>query len=151
MRLCLVPYLQLAPLEYNMSMAKPTPRKLNTGAILSGVAALVFIGLLMVAFVQAASPYVTVAEARKAPGDSLHLPGDLVKGTVTTDRTNGVVRFALTDANGERIQVVCDGSVPSNLSDATKIVAIGKLQGNQFVANKLLVKCPSKYEAETKS
>ena len=132
-------------------MVKPTPHKLNVGAILSGVAALVFVGLLMVAFVQAASPYVTIAEARKTSGDSLHLPGDLIKGTVSNDRVNGVIRFAITDTNGERIEVVYDGSVPSNLSDATRIVAIVKLQGSQFIANKLLVKCPSKYEAETKS
>ena len=50
------------------------------------------------------------------------------------------------------MQVHYKGQAPSNLSQATKAVAIGGFaQGNDFEARKLMVKCPSKYEGEKKS
>ena len=37
----------------------------------------------------------------------------------------------------------------SNTPEAVSIVAIGKYQGTHFEASQLLVKCPSKYQAES--
>lgn len=126
-------------------------RKLRSGAIASGIVAVICLALLMVAFINAASPYVTLAEARKTQGDSLHLAGDLVKGSIKRDVKTGLLRFALKDTDGATVGVAFEGSAPDNLSEATRIVAIGKLDGEQFRAHNLLVKCPSKYEGSTKS
>src|SRR5687767_2198030 len=123
--------------------AKPTG--VNRGAILTGIVTLLSLAVLMMAFLSSASPYVTVAEAKTTPGDSLHLPGDLDKGSVSSDFKTGRLRFTLKDATGERINVVYDGAPPSNMTEATRVVAIGKMEGDQFHAEKLLVKCPSKY------
>ncbi len=37
---------------------------------------------------------------------------------------------------------------PANFEDAVSIVAIGRYQAGKFDAEKLLVKCPSKYQGE---
>jgi cytochrome c-type biogenesis protein CcmE len=44
------------------------------------------------------------------------------------------------------MQVIYTGPPPQDMSLATEIVAIGSMQGAEFHSNKLLVKCPSKYE-----
>jgi cytochrome c-type biogenesis protein CcmE len=38
--------------------------------------------------------------------------------------------------------------VPGNFDQATSIVAIGHYKDGTFAAEQLLVKCPSKYQAE---
>lgn len=120
----------------------------NTGAIVSGIVALLALAGLTMAFLNSASPYVTYAEAKTIQGDSLHLAGDLVKGSIKGDLSQTKVRFMLKDTDGEAVNVVYEGAPPSNLSEATRVVAIGKLSGQEFIAHKLLVKCPSKYEGE---
>jgi cytochrome c-type biogenesis protein CcmE len=37
---------------------------------------------------------------------------------------------------------------PANFEDAVSIVAIGRYENGVFAAEKLLVKCPSKYQGE---
>jgi cytochrome c-type biogenesis protein CcmE len=44
--------------------------------------------------------------------------------------------------------VIYRGVIPGNFDQATSIVAIGRYQGDHFEAEQLLVKCPSKYQAE---
>lgn len=133
-----------------MQAEKRPPGKLGAGPLVSGVVAVICLVLLMVAFVKAASPYVTLVEARKTSGDSLHLAGDLIKGTISRDVRTGLLRFNLRDTDGATVRVVFDGAAPDNLPEATRVVAIGKLEGEQFRARDLLVKCPSKYESSTK-
>ncbi|MFH2036524.1 MAG: cytochrome c maturation protein CcmE, partial [Candidatus Zixiibacteriota bacterium] len=43
-------------------------------------------------------------------------------------------------------QVIYNGVVPGNFDQATSIVAVGKPGDEGFIADKLLVKCPSKYQ-----
>ena len=105
------------------------------------------IGAVVSAFSSGASPYVTVREARGMSGDRLHLAGDLVKGTVGGDVAKGTMEFDLKDKDGATIHVVHRGERAS-LQDATKVVAIGKIENGVFASTQLLVKCPSKYEAE---
>ena len=40
------------------------------------------------------------------------------------------------------------GVIPGNFDQAVSIVAIGRYQDDHFEAEQLLVKCPSKYQAE---
>ena len=43
------------------------------------------------------------------------------------------------------------GVIPGNFDQAVSIVAIGQYQGDHFEASQLLVKCPSKYQAEAEN
>jgi cytochrome c-type biogenesis protein CcmE len=44
--------------------------------------------------------------------------------------------------------VIYNGVKPANLEEAEEIVVIGRYTQGQFEADQLLVKCPSKYQAE---
>ena len=59
--------------------------------------------------------------------------------------------FQLVDEKGQQRKVVCYNP-PSSMQDferSEKVVVIGQVKGETFVADKILMKCPSKYE-ETK-
>ena len=56
--------------------------------------------------------------------------------------------FNLKDDKGEVMPVVYHGVIPGNFDQATMVVAIGRYQDGRFQAEELLVKCPSKYQAE---
>jgi cytochrome c-type biogenesis protein CcmE len=103
---------------------------------------------VLTAFISNASPYVTIAEAKESRNDSLHLAGTLVKDTVHTDPSKGQISFKLQDKTGARAEVVYVGSTPGNLKEATKVVAVGGMKNDTFLAHQLLIKCPSKYEGK---
>ena len=46
------------------------------------------------------------------------------------------------------MKVIYSGIVPGNFDQATSVVLKGKSEGNTFVAEQILVKCPSKYQGE---
>jgi cytochrome c-type biogenesis protein CcmE len=121
---------------------------MKSGVIVTTIVAVAAIGGMLAAFLVNSSPYVTVAQARTTSGDRLHLAGDLLKETLQTDVANQTVRFQLRDEAGETVAVRYLGPPPANMGSATKVVAIGKLEGNEFVSEKMLLKCPSKYEGE---
>jgi len=123
---------------------------LSIGAVLSVLAATIAMSLIIYAFIANASPYVSIKEAKLSKAEDLHVAGDLDKGTLQTDVRAREVRFTLTDKAGDRLPVVYSGAPISNMGEATQVVAIGKCENGKFLAHKLLVKCPSKYEAEMK-
>ena len=124
-----------------------TQRGAALGALVSVVAAVLALGALMAVFVKNASPYVTVAEAKTLSGNGLHVAGQIKPGSLDTDLLHNQIRFVLVDEKGGQLPVVYTGTPVSNLGNATKVVAIGAMKGNDFLSDQLLVKCPSKYEA----
>lgn len=115
--------------------------------LIAAVVAAAGLGTAIVAFVGNASPYVTVAEARQTRSDGLHLAGDIVPGTTSTDRAAMTVRFQVRDEVGDTVWVLYEGLPPANMGQATKVVAVGSMVGGEFHSRKLLLKCPSKYES----
>lgn len=120
----------------------------SLGVVLSVVVAVAAAILIGFAFMKNASPYVSIKEAKLSLASDLHVAGNLDKGTLKTDVRAGKVTFTLTDEAGDRLPVVYSGAPIANMGEATQVVAIGKFQDGTFQAHKLLVKCPSKYEAE---
>jgi cytochrome c-type biogenesis protein CcmE len=122
------------------------------GAVITGVVAVVAMGGVVSAFMNNASPYVTVAQAKESHADGVHLAGDLVKNSIQTDPKNGRISFELKDKDGAIANVLYVGSTPGNLTEATKVVAVGGMtENNVFQAHQLLIKCPSKYEGQPKA
>jgi cytochrome c-type biogenesis protein CcmE len=113
---------------------------LTIGLTIAGLCAIVFV------FIKNSSPYVTVAQARESSSPSVHLAGDIDKSSLAFSASSAT--FLITDEEGATTTVVYDGPPPANMGEATKVVAIGKMEGDHFAANKLLLKCPSKYESE---
>ncbi|MBX3120220.1 MAG: cytochrome c maturation protein CcmE [Fimbriimonadaceae bacterium] len=122
---------------------------MNKGAIVSIILGTLAMGGMVFAFLSQASPYVTIAEARSTQGDSLHVPGDIVKETFQQNVKDQTATFDIIDEKGDRVTVISQ-EVPANMGSATKVVAIGKMSGEVFHARKLLVKCPTKYKGEAK-
>ncbi len=123
---------------------------MKKGAIFSIILGTLAMGGMVYAFLSQASPYVTIAQAKTTKGDSLHVPGDIVKETVRTDIQAHKIVFDIVDAKGDRVTVV-SSEIPSNMGSATKVVAVGKMEGDVFKAHKLNVKCPTKYKGEKKA
>lgn len=125
-------------------------RAFPKGLVITVIVALVAVSAIVVAFLQNASPYVTVAQAQQIQGDNLHLAGDILKETMKSDMTKGLITFDIRDEKGDVCTVVYKGMPPANMGEATKVVAIGGMKDGKFHSEKMLVKCPSKYEAEAK-
>jgi len=121
-------------------------RSKRTGAIVTGIVALAALSGITVAFLKSGSPYVTVAEAKGSKGDSLHLAGSIDLATLRDDRIHNKLSFTLIDRTGARMQVVHTGEPVNNLGEAKQVVAIGHVENGVFVSEKMLVKCPTKYE-----
>ncbi len=107
-----------------------------------------FLALGLTTFNKTMTPYVSFGDAMKA-GRTVQVMGGLDKGSTRYDTATKTLHFRLVDQASKQVLPVAYKDVkPANFEDAVSIVAIGKYQDDAFVAEKLLVKCPSKYQGE---
>ena len=109
---------------------------------------LAFGGFALSAFQESLTPYVSYDDARSS-GRTVQVAGGLATGSSGYDDTNSNLFFTLVDEETQQtLPVRYNGIKPANFEDAVSIVAIGAYdaQGEIFAADKLLVKCPSKYQ-----
>lgn len=125
-------------------------RRINKGAIVTTLVVLAGVAAVGMAFVSNASPYGTFADAKSSGSDSMHVAGDIDADTVKTDLSHHTITFKMKDQAGELMTVVYSGPPPANMGEAKKVVAIGGIENGVFHSEKLLIKCPSKYEADKK-
>jgi cytochrome c-type biogenesis protein CcmE len=115
---------------------------------------LAFAGFSLSSFKETLTPYVPYATARS--GERIvQVAGALLKGSSSYVSTQESLYFNLKDPkSNETLRVRYKGLKPANFEDAISIVAIGRFDtgAKVFEADKLLVKCPSKYQgAEVKT
>ena len=106
-----------------------------------------------------ASSYVTFGEAyemsQSGNSNSIHVVGELTKtgsGEVTgiyPSPNKLSFRFIMQDESGKQQEVFYNEPVPADFKRSEKVVVIGSYNGELFVADKILMKCPSKYQEET--
>ena len=106
-----------------------------------------------------ASSYVTFEEAYamsvSGNDNSIHVVGELKKdsqGNVEGIQMGADMvsfSFVLVDENGKEQTVQYKEPMPTDFIKSEKVVVIGKYKGETFNAEKILLKCPSKYQ-ETK-
>ncbi|HEY2798648.1 MAG TPA: cytochrome c maturation protein CcmE [Thermoanaerobaculia bacterium] len=118
---------------------------MKKGYWIAAALTLAFMGFGLTAFQKTLTPYLTFDEARKARG-VVQVMGGLDKQSDRYDTTTQELSFELLDDKGHRMPVVYRGIRPGNFRDAISIVAIGRYQDGRIDAEKLLVKCPSKYQ-----
>lgn len=122
------------------------------GPWLTGVATITGLAAVLYAFTNNASPYGNFSDARKAGGDRFYVKGVVDKATIFTDLSKGgLTTFQLTDMAGEKQKVFFHGTKPENLGEAKEIVVIGGFKENQFESKEMRIKCPSKYEGDSKA
>lgn len=108
---------------------------------------LVFVVFAAINLSKSLTPYVSVQEARESQ-KVVQVKGQRVVGSENFDIENKVFKFKMADEKGEEFEVIYHGVKPANLEQAEEIVVIGRFEGGTFEADQLLVKCPSKYQAE---
>jgi cytochrome c-type biogenesis protein CcmE len=101
-----------------------------------------------------------LGEPQRSQTDGLRVRGFVVAGSIAREMTSGYVDFAIHDRNPEQpdgvreaalipsLQVRYDGiDVPDLFRDGAEVVIEGGFVEGRFVAQKIMAKCPSKYEA----
>lgn len=108
-----------------------------------------------------ASTYVCFKDAYALAADGenkkVHVVGRLkkdVEGHIVGLHYNPVedpnhFEFILIDNNKQEQAVVYSNPKPQDFERSEQIVIIGSVQNNIFIADKILMKCPSKYEDKT--
>lgn len=94
------------------------------------------------------STYANFAEASEHPDKEYHVVGKLDRNVpqIYEPRVNpDEFRFTLIDNAGLSKPVVLHKSKPQDFEKSEQIVLIGSMQGDEFHANDILMKCPSKY------
>lgn len=121
--------------------------------IIGAVIIVVFLAWGASAFLKTTIQYVSLEEAAHA-NRTVQVMGkiDFTKVHYNTDA--GRLEFAVFDPQANdslaaaRVPVHYYGVVPGNFDQATSVVLKGKSTEGVFVAEQMLVKCPSKYQGE---
>ncbi|HPQ09630.1 MAG TPA: cytochrome c maturation protein CcmE [Bacteroidia bacterium] len=92
--------------------------------------------------------YSNFKEAEQNPHKEYHIVGK--RDTSEAEYYNPLenpdkFEFYLIDQLGEKRKVILHKSKPQDFEKSEQIVVIGKMNGNTFEANDILMKCPSKY------
>ncbi len=99
------------------------------------------------------STYDTITSAKHKQGKYVHLIARL-------DKTQPVLYDAIKDPNylsfyavdsiGGSTKVIYHNAKPAELEQSERVVLKGKMQGDVFECDNILLKCPSKYKDEKK-
>jgi cytochrome c-type biogenesis protein CcmE len=111
-----------------------------------GIAVIVgFVAFGAGAFKSNLTPYVSFEKAR-ASSTAVQVAGKLVERSDRFDEANSQLVFRIEDGHGQQLEITYKGPKPGNFHEATQVVAIGRFHDGALEAEKLLVKCPSKYQ-----
>ncbi len=111
-----------------------------------GIAFIVVFGAMVVnSFGQQVAGYENFTEATEN-GRPAHVVGEWLNARPANyDPSANEFSFWMRDEIGGVRQVVYSNPKPANFEDAEKVVVNGQMEGEVFVAEHILVKCPSKY------
>jgi cytochrome c-type biogenesis protein CcmE len=110
------------------------------------IAVIAIFGVLGIwSLVGTATPYVDFDKARSLQ-KQVQVMGKIDFESTNYDAQTGVLSFFIINEEGDRMKVDYSGTKPGNFEQAESVVCIGRFQDDKFLANELLVKCPSKYQ-----
>ena len=118
----------------------------------SHIALIVVIAILIGAMVTAindSSSYADFGEAFSNPSGEYHVVGKLNREQpMMYDPVSNPDEFTffMTDIKNQERKVVLHKSKPQDFERSEQIVLIGSAEGEDFHANDILMKCPSKYQ-----
>jgi cytochrome c-type biogenesis protein CcmE len=103
-----------------------------------------------------ASSYVSFKEAKelseKGKKSKIHVVGQLKKNEI--GEIVGIVEspdklsftFVMVDDNAHEEKIFYNEPVPTDFQRSEQVVVVGSYKNSSFVADKILMKCPSKYQ-----
>jgi len=121
--------------------------------VVGGVVIVLFTLWGAFAFFKTTIRYVSIEQARHSR-TTVQVMGNVDFGSVAYDTEQLRLEFVIYDAEADdaataaRMPVVYYGVVPGNFDQASAVVLKGKGDGSVFVAEQMLVKCPSKYQGD---
>ena len=107
-----------------------------------------FAGLLLFNFGSQVGGYMDFEQAART-GSQAHVVGNWVEDRPTRyDRAENVFIFHMRDEAGNVRKVRYPNPKPANFEQAEQVVVEGRMEGDAFAADNILVKCPSKYNEQ---
>jgi len=103
---------------------------------------------VIVSTISNSSTYAPFSTAIENEGKTFHVVGkvNLQKEFVYNPEANAnIFGFYMIDNEGLEKMVLYNGSKPQDFERSEQIVVVGKMEGQEFHASQLLMKCPSKY------
>ncbi|HEX5322815.1 MAG TPA: cytochrome c maturation protein CcmE [Capsulimonadaceae bacterium] len=127
---------------------------MKPGPIIAIVVILAALGFGAFAFKGSLIAYVPFSQAVAAAstGSTVQIIGAPIKGDTNYNQVVGALSFKMKEpGTGAVMPVIFKSPKPDNFDSAIKVTAIGHYdtQSQQFMADNLLVKCPSKYAGQS--
>ena len=117
--------------------------------IFGGAIIVLFLGLMGYLFTQSNIKYENNFSNVVKTDKTVKATGSWIKSkSYEIDKTHRTFSFYMTDASGNEMKVVYDGTIPNNFETAKSVVVTGQYKDGYFHARDILTKCPSKYENE---
>lgn len=115
------------------------------------IIAIAVIAIAVAILITASKDVTTYANFNQAAqsGEKVKLVGQLVKDKpveYNPEKDPNYMSFWLRDEKGEVRQVILHTKKPQDFERSEQIVLTGQMQGTQFEAADMLLKCPSKYK-----
>lgn len=122
-------------------------KTVNIG-LLIGIAIVAMVGMVLFSTLGSSASvtkYASFTEA-KTSGEDVHVVGKWVmQDRAKYDNSQDLFSFYMQDTTGGTSLVHFYDPMPTNFKSADRISVQGKYQGNTFIADKIFMKCPSKY------
>lgn len=102
----------------------------------------------IISMVSDAATYADFSMAEQMEGKEMQVVGQLNKEkeiAYNPDEDINSFSFFMVDNNGNERKVVFNGTKPQDFERSEQVVVTGTVKEGQFVADKILMKCPSKY------
>ena len=114
---------------------------------------LIMIAAAVVIFMNASKDVSTYSNFQEAisSGERVKVVGKLVKEKpmeYQPEVNPNVFKFYMTDSKGHEKRIVLAKAKPQDFERSEQIVVTGTIKGNDFYADEILMKCPSKYKEE---
>jgi cytochrome c-type biogenesis protein CcmE len=125
-------------------------KSVNIG-LLIGIAVVAMIGVVVFSALGTSTGstiYTSFADAKKT-GEEVHVVGKWVmKDRAVYDNAQDLFTFYMQDTTGATSLVQYYDPMPPNFKSATRIAVQGKYVAEDFVADRIVMKCPSRYGDE---
>ncbi len=129
-------------------------KKKNVKFIIGGaIIAAAIIYLVYSGIQDTALYYLTVSELKEegfssAYGESVRVNGSVLDGSIQWNSQEGTLRFVISDGENE-LPIIYHGVAPDAFKSGAEVVVEGKYTPEKVLeVDKIMAKCPSKYEAE---
>lgn len=119
---------------------------MKRGSIIGIIIIALAIGVIISTYADS-STYGSFTEAKETEKE-LHVVGKLNKGKemfYNPQKDANYFSFYMVDNKGTECKVIFNGTKPQDFEKSEQIVLTGEMQNGDFYANKILMKCPSKY------